>query len=603
MRSLRQALQDHELIILRVIGEWWDIDLTGLQKDRCVQTLAESLPHLDVPQELIYLPHKEAEAIRAVVQGNGRMPAASFKRQFGAIREMGPGALEREEPWYEPQSAAEDLWYRGLIYKGLDQTDDGLVEYFYLPDEFLQQFEPADFQPNADDQPDNTTPFEMEVEAPKRPPSPPVISGQPAFGKTIDLAAFGVTPKSSQSAPQKLEPTPPQQPQVTPSVPTSTPPPPPPPPQTTPSRVTQTPTNTPNTITAAQTNAVDDMTTLLSLAQAGQLRVGHADLIAPYMQIASLSRLELLTTLAVELKFLREVDDGLYRPTRAAVGWLQQQREEQLRTLAVAWSTTAWNELRHMPTIQCEGNSWQNDPTSARAALLNILKHTTDWYALEDTIDVIKQKNPDFQRPNGNYDTWYIRDTASDTYLNGFEHWPQVEGRLIAYLVTTPMHWLGLTDIGEESYRLTPRALAWLNKDTVPDQPPTATPPLMIIDGNARLTLSQHVNRYKRFQASRIATMMPLSPNQTAGAIIYNYRLTPKSLASAKENSITPDRVIQFLEEASGGRIAGQHTPRHYPLARKGDRRSPGKSGHLTSRLGRNPSHFTPAGENTAIFG
>ena len=32
MRALEQALNDHELIVLRVIGEWWEMDLTGLDK-------------------------------------------------------------------------------------------------------------------------------------------------------------------------------------------------------------------------------------------------------------------------------------------------------------------------------------------------------------------------------------------------------------------------------------------------------------------------------------------------------------------------------------------------------------------------------------------
>ena len=34
MRTLEQALLDHELIVLRVIGEWLRLDLTGTDKGR-----------------------------------------------------------------------------------------------------------------------------------------------------------------------------------------------------------------------------------------------------------------------------------------------------------------------------------------------------------------------------------------------------------------------------------------------------------------------------------------------------------------------------------------------------------------------------------------
>lgn len=549
MRSLKQALQEHELIILRVIGEWWDIDLTGLNKENSVKTLANSLPQLDIPQELIYLPPLEAEAIRALVAKNGRLQAASFGRQFGRIREMGPGALEREEPWYEPQSATEDLWYRGLIYKTMDKTDDGMVEFFYLPDEYLAQFEPADFKPEEDG-PIQPHKVEEEVEAPKRPPPPPVISGKPAFGKTIDLAKLGVSipdePAQAQTPPpmpaSTVTPSPPPQ---KPAVAIASQPPPP----TTPSKLQA--KNKPDEHQPAQTNAVDDVTTLLSLAQAEQLRVGHAELLPPYMQNGSLHRLELLTTLAVEMNFLREVGDGLYRPTRAAVGWLQQDRESQLRALAEAWATSAWNELRHMSTLQCEGSGWQNDPISARTALIDTLKIDSSWYSTSNLNSVVKQNNPDFQRPNGNYDAWYIRDTISGHYLNGYESWDLVEGRLLEYIIKTPMYWLGLADKSEELFRLTPRAIAWLGETAVPTSQAVQSPPI-VVNADSSLQISQHVERYKRFQASRIATMMPLPQTAVQDEIIYQYRLTPQALNQARENKITPERVITFLTEASG---------------------------------------------------
>ena len=109
MRSLKQALQEHELIVLRIIGEWYELDLTGKNKKSCVATLARELPSLEIPQELMYLPPEEAEAIKDLVRSGGKMPIATFTRKYGEIRQMGPGALEREEPWLDPESHAEEI--------------------------------------------------------------------------------------------------------------------------------------------------------------------------------------------------------------------------------------------------------------------------------------------------------------------------------------------------------------------------------------------------------------------------------------------------------------------------------------------------------------
>lgn len=100
MRSLEQALAEHELIVLRVIGEWWELDLTGAQKGECVQALAELLPQLDVVAEMEYMPPEEAAALQELVAQGGRMPVAAFRRQHGEVREMGRGGWSgRSRGW------------------------------------------------------------------------------------------------------------------------------------------------------------------------------------------------------------------------------------------------------------------------------------------------------------------------------------------------------------------------------------------------------------------------------------------------------------------------------------------------------------------------
>ncbi|MCZ7669312.1 MAG: hypothetical protein M5U34_20120 [Chloroflexi bacterium] len=140
MRTLEQALQDHELIVLRVLGEWWDLDLMGADQAACVQALAVVLAHLDLTQEINYLSPEETAALKDLIAEGGQMPVAAFNRKHGEVRLMGPARLEREEPWLDPVSGAEALWYRGFLFRAFDETADGLMEFYYLPDEMMAQF-------------------------------------------------------------------------------------------------------------------------------------------------------------------------------------------------------------------------------------------------------------------------------------------------------------------------------------------------------------------------------------------------------------------------------------------------------------------------------
>jgi hypothetical protein len=463
MRTLVQALHDHELIVLRVIGEWWEMDLTGADKATSVKALAETLAGLDLAAEISYLPPEEATALQELIAEKGRMPVATFGRKYGELRLMGPGRLEREEPWLDPVSPVEALWYRGLLYKGFDETAAGLVEFYYLPNELYG-------------------PFDASAAAAK--PAAPGLPAQPS----------------------------------------------------------------PEQHTAAAVDVVDDLTTILAVAQQEPLQEGSLEILNPFLLRRDPVRLSLLLNLARDMELLRPADQGL-RPARVALAWLRRSREEQLREVAEAWRRCHWNELARTPGLACEENGRQNDPLLARQALFDALPRTDAWYAIGDLQLAVREHNPDFQRPDGNYDTWYIRDVASNVYLSGFADWDLVEGRLLAFLVQGPLCWLGLADTatdkaGNVLFRLTGRCLAWLAGEQ-----PTADEvkvPLVVQD-DASLVVPFNAGRYERFQAARISEAQPVTVGKP-----YLYHLTPRSLHQAREQNIAPDRVLIFLAESSG---------------------------------------------------
>jgi hypothetical protein len=467
MRNLEQALFDHELITLRVIAEWWELEVFGMEKTEAIDVLAQALARLDMEQELQFLPPEEASALQELIAQGGRAPVATFNRSHGEVRMMGPGRMEREEPWLDPVSPLEALWYRGFLYRAFDETAEGMLEFYYMPEELLVQF-PGAFEDEEGDAAASLEPAEQPDGAPSR----------------------------------------------------------------------------------GLVDAVDDLTTLLAEALRSVEKEDERLSVDDLLLDPNLDRYSLLLNLAAEKGWLREDESGL-RPTRSAVVWLKKSREAQLFELADAWSNSGWNDLCHTPGLICEGQNWQNDPILARTALFDALPQTEHWYSLEALVDLIRNSNPDFQRPDGNYDTWYVRDAQSGGYLAGFDSWEHVEGRLIRFLILGPMNWLGITILSgrpeDAIFRLSELGLKWL-AGRQPQEQEDKIP--IVVHADATVLVAHNAERYLRFQVARVAELEAVD-----GKKPYRYRLTPASLALAGEQGIAADRLVRFLTQASGSEI------------------------------------------------
>ncbi len=101
-----------------------------------------------------------------------------------------------------------------------------------------------------------------------------------------------------------------------------------------------------------------------------------------------------------------------------------------------------------MPSIICEGE-WTNQPLETREFLFNLLDAIPEgkWWSLNAFVRDIKQKYADFQRPAGDYNSWFIKRASDGQYLRGFAYWDQVDGALIKYFITNILHWLGKVDL------------------------------------------------------------------------------------------------------------------------------------------------------------
>lgn len=472
MRSLRSALIDEPLPRLMAIAEAWDLFLEAATP----RELAEKLPAImavadNIERAKTMLPAEALTALEVLLAADGRMPVAVFERRFGVLRQMGPGKLERERPWINPINSTETLWYRGFIFRGFDRSTPPNTVY-YFADELKQL-------------------LQRETKT-KRPIG---------IGKQQDT---DINLESAQ--------------------------------------------NGPNGSGALTHNAfLDDVVTLLTFIQnsevllksGGEWAVSAQTQVLPMLRDQDTGRFTFLLHLLKRLKWLRDSNEGgrLRLASQPVIEWLQSPAEVQLRSLYEAWrNDPTWNDLAHVPELLFDmAHTWRNNPLQERENLLGLW---ADWLRQSESNqppaqqlahfrDFVKHTHPDFARPDGRYDTWYIRDASTRDFLHGFVNWDRIEGGLIDYVLQGPLQWFAPQVAPSDKNVSMAHALQF---------DPQAY---------ANILISPH-RRFERFQLARVADWQYTKLDH------YVYRITPNALARAKEQGIAPERVIDFLQRNSG---------------------------------------------------
>jgi hypothetical protein len=237
-------------------------------------------------------------------------------------------------------------------------------------------------------------------------------------------------------------------------------------------------------------------------------------------------------------------------PTRA---FLEASRGEALALLARAWlRSEGVNDLRLMPGLLFEGE-WHNDVLRARQAILDFLATIPigKWWSLSAFVSDVRQRHPDFQRPAGDYDSWFIRPEGSDQYLRGFEHWDQVDGALIRFYITGPLYWLGIVEIAAPADGKAAAAFQYsrwagaLLSGSTPEGLPLEDEKLKL-GSVARLRVARLAPRTVRYQIARFCDWEPEQRD------MYYYRLTPSSLARARQQGLTVAHLLVLLRRHAG---------------------------------------------------
>ena len=479
MPNINRTLRDSDPALLPILAERWQVDIRGQSTSEAIETLSEAMLEPDRAEFMWEaLDDGQRGALQMLIASGGKMPTAKFERLFGEIRLMGAARIVREKPHENPVSTAEALFYRGLIAQTFEQAEAGPRPLIYVPDDLLEVL------------PTHKTGYQnLETE--------PV---EHVGLDTLDEAQI-----------QRIQP--------------------------------------------ADTTIVDDLTTLLAYLQLHGANLEGDTLgtraraeIMPYLLTSGDARLTFLFGVALDAELV-EAAAGRAVPKRSETRrWLALSRAEQVRKLAEAWRDGAnYRDLWHVPGLHPEpgGELDDYDPMVARQAVIGFMADILPrqgWWSLQDYVQAVKEIDPDFQRPGGDYDSWYIRNDEGE-YLQGFESWDAVEGALLEFYVQGPMHWLGLVDRAEDAARLTAYGRAFIGDTPWPT--PADPPDKITVESDGTLHVSRKIERLERFQIARFTTW-------GAAGDPYTYKLDARGVEQAREQGIHIEHIVSFMERVLG---------------------------------------------------
>jgi hypothetical protein len=472
MPDLFHSLLKQDLGHLRIVAGLWGIELDSNDEDSARGELSASLLDPQLVAELMdSLTPRAREAIAALTNAGGRIPWASFVREFGDVREMGASKRDRERPHLRPASTSEYLFYRAILARAFFDTDKGPQEFAYIPDDLLSLLQGGT---------QHVAPLQK-PEAPGR----------------------GATPGEKAC------------------------------------------------IIPADDRILDDATTLLAA-----LRLGLD--ISPDKKL-----LDLLHAAGLLKKNIPQAE--------AVRKFLEAPRAEALRMLTEAWQKSeTFDELRLMPTIICEGE-WKNQPQVTREFLLNLLDAIPEnkWWSLIPFVREVKQKYPDFQRPAGDYDSWFIKRASDGQYLRGFAYWDEVDGALIRFFITDILHWLGMVELAspEEEKEVTAFKLV-----DIENPKPKIEDAKLHVTSQGKIMAPRFAPRAVRYQVARFCEWYEDGGRAGGGSRYtpselpnqrrietkpdeYHYRITPRSLTKAKEQGLKVEHLLALLAKHSDAGI------------------------------------------------
>ncbi len=144
---------------------------------------------------------------------------------------------------------------------------------------------------------------------------------------------------------------------------------------------------------------------------------------------------------------------------------------------------------------------------------------------------------------------------SGENYLRGFDHWDEVDGAFLRFMVAGPLHWLGITDLAAadalspgkpeqiSAFRFSAFAPDLLNRII-----PTGLPGedgQWQVRSDGRILAPRLSSRSARYQIARFCDSDGIDRE------VYRYRITPASLERARSQGLQLGHLLKLLRRQS----------------------------------------------------
>jgi hypothetical protein len=256
--------------------------------------------------------------------------------------------------------------------------------------------------------------------------------------------------------------------------------------------------------------------------------------------------------------------------------FLENRRVEAQASLVTAWKESVLiNELGMIPGLILEGE-YQNDPLITRQRILEFILQSPGqqltslddaqgevgdhkkaperpFISLGSFLQAIKEMHPDFQRPAGDYDNWFIRDKETGEFLHGFDNWDRVDGAIVRFMIVGPLYWLGLVDLARpanadtqvSAFRLS-EAANYLLQGVLRFES-SQEPETWVVQSDGTVRAPRLSPRKARYQLARFCAWERFEQDT------YLYRITPESLEKARKQTLRVSQLLNLINNYSKG--------------------------------------------------
>jgi hypothetical protein len=122
-----------------------------------------------------------------------------------------------------------------------------------------------------------------------------------------------------------------------------------------------------------------------------------------------------------------------------------------------------------------------------------------------------------------------------------------VEGALLEFYLSGPMHWLGMVDLAEDAARMTAYGRAFISDEQWPQ--PNIPVDKIIVQDDGTMLISRRVPLIDRFQAMRFTAW-----DAAGDGSPYTFKLNADGIKRATTQGIGNDNIIAFLSRVLEGK-------------------------------------------------